>query len=223
VGALDGRVAVLTGSGTALGAGIGAALTGEGAHVHALDASFPWASRADAEGALAGAGDTIDVVVHAAVVPEALVSRPFADVDDAAWESIWEGTMRTSLWLCQAAFPYLRDRSGRIVFVLPTVSMSGAANLAPLAAATEAQRLLAKSAARQWGPNGITVNCLAAAPELVVDGVRSDSLTLSPPALGGPGDPQTDLGPAVVFLASDAGHFVTGATICADGGVWMAP
>jgi 3-oxoacyl-[acyl-carrier protein] reductase len=223
VGALDGRIAVLTGSDTALGAGIGAALTGEGAEVHALDGTFPWTSRADADAALAGVGATIDIAVHAAVVPAALEPRPIVEVDDAAWDAIWEGTKRTSLWLCQAAFPYLRDRSGRIVFVLPTVSMSGAANLAPLAAATEAQRLLAKSAARQWGPNGITVNCLAAAPELVVDGVRSDSLTLSPPALGGPGDPQADLGPAAVFLASEAGHFVTGATICADGGVWMAP
>ena len=34
---------------------------------------------------------------------------------------------------------------------------------------------------------------------------------------------EADLGPVVVFLASDAGHFVTGATICVDGGVWMAP
>jgi NAD(P)-dependent dehydrogenase (short-subunit alcohol dehydrogenase family) len=223
VGALDGRVAVLTGSGSALGAGIGAGLTGEGAQVHAIDDTFPWGSRADAEGALAGVGDTIDIVVHAAVVPEALVSRPFADVDDAAWESIWEGTMRRSIWICQAAHPYLSGRGGRILFVIPTVSMSGAANLAALSAATEAQRLLVKSAARQWGAAGITVNCIAVAPELVVDGLRSDSLTLAPPALGGAGDPQTDLGPVAVFLASEAGHFVTGATIGADGGVWMAP
>jgi NAD(P)-dependent dehydrogenase (short-subunit alcohol dehydrogenase family) len=123
----------------------------------------------------------------------------------------------------QAAYAQMRDGGGRIVFVTPTLSMSGAPRLAPYAAAVEGQRLLAKSAARQWGPDGITVNCLAPAPEHVAAGVRSTDVSLAPAALGGPGDPADDLGPVVAFLTGADGHFVTGVTICADGGVWMAP
>jgi NAD(P)-dependent dehydrogenase (short-subunit alcohol dehydrogenase family) len=53
--------------------------------------------------------------------------------------------------------------------------------------------------------------------------VSSTTVSLAPPALGGPGDAEHDLGPIAVFLASEAAHFVTGATISADGGIWMAP
>lgn len=84
-------------------------------------------------------------------------------------------------------------------------------------------RLLAKSAARQWGAAGIRVNCLAPAPEHVPIGVASAELALSPPALGSAGAPEADLGPIAAWLLSDDAHFLTGATLCADGGVWMAP
>jgi NAD(P)-dependent dehydrogenase (short-subunit alcohol dehydrogenase family) len=167
----------------------------------------------------------IDIVVHTAVDPVAVEPVLLADLDDDRWEAVWEGTMRSSLLCCQAAFTHMAGRGGRIIFSTPAVSMSGAAALVAYTAAVEGQRLLAKSAARQWGSHGITVNCVAPAPavgEADDTGGRSH-LPLTPPALGGPGDPETDLGPVVVFLASDAGHFVTGATVTLDGGVWMAP
>jgi NAD(P)-dependent dehydrogenase (short-subunit alcohol dehydrogenase family) len=107
--------------------------------------------------------------------------------------------------------------------VTPTASMSGAARLTTYTMVVEAQRVLAKAVARQWGPEGITVNCLAPAPEHVPVGMESAEVSLAPPALGGPGEPEADLGPVAVFLLSDAAHFVTGTTIGADGGIWMAP
>jgi 3-oxoacyl-[acyl-carrier protein] reductase len=118
----------------------------------------------------------------------------------------------------------MQPDGGRVVVVVPTFSMSGAPGFAAGAAAAEGQRLLAKSAARQWGADGITVNCVAVAPEQII-GERAGSATmaLADPALGGAGDAEADIGPVVVFLASDAAHFVTGATISADGGVWMVP
>ena len=59
-------------------------------------------------------------------------------------------------------------------------------------------------------------------------GVTGESLarkcvSLAPAAMGGPGDPRADLGPVLVALIGAGMRFVTGATICADGGVWMSP
>ena len=48
-------------------------------------------------------------------------------------------------------------------------------------------------------------------------------MSIAAPALGGPGDVERDVGPVAVLLAGDECHFVTGATVCADGGVAMAP
>jgi NAD(P)-dependent dehydrogenase (short-subunit alcohol dehydrogenase family) len=222
---LAGRVAAVTGASTSVGAGLAEAMTDAGAVVHSVDPTT-WQRRSDADAAftaVVGDAGRLDIVVHAAVVGAALEARPLVEVDDKGWDAVWERTMRSTIWCCQGAFPHLKRQGGRIVFVTPTISMSGAAGYTPLAVAVEAQRLLAKSAARQWGEFGITVNCLAPAPEHLIDGISADSMTLAPPALGGPGDPALDLGPVAVFLASDASHFVTGVTVCADGGVWMAP
>ncbi len=175
------------------------------------------------EQAAEAGGGPIDVVVHAAMPAIAFEATDLADVDDERWDAVWEGTMRSTLFVLQAAYRQMAGRGGSIVLVTPTVSMSGAERLVPYTTAVEGQRLLAKSAARQWGPDGIRVNCVAPAPEQVPIGVDSMSVSLAPPALGGPGDVTDDVGPVVVWLASDAAHFVTGVTVCADGGVWMAP
>lgn len=167
-------------------------------------------------------GAPVGVVLHAWAPARAYERVAFEAIDDERWNDVWEGAMRAALHVCQAAYPRLRG-AGRLLFVTPTVSMSGAAELVPYTTAVEGVRLLAKSAARQWGPDGITVNCLAPAPEQVPIGVDSIAMSLAPPALGGPGDPEQDLGPIAVFLASEAAQFVTGLTLSADGGVWMAP
>jgi NAD(P)-dependent dehydrogenase (short-subunit alcohol dehydrogenase family) len=246
--ALTGRVAVVTGAEQSLGRGLAlsladadasVALVGDaatlapltadlearGSRAVAVDADLE--RREELEDAFATAADEVggpvDVLVHAAMDPAAYQRRPFETVDDDRWHRVWEGTMRAALAVLQAAYGQMRGRGGRIVFVTPTVSMSGAAGLVPYAAALEGQRLLAKAAARQWGPDGITVNCVAPAPEQVPIDVESLEVSLAAPALGGPGDVETDVGPVVAFLASDAAHFVTGATVGADGGVWMAP
>jgi 3-oxoacyl-[acyl-carrier protein] reductase len=226
-GALEGKRVVVTGAERDPGRGLADALRDAGALVVGITEP-PFARRADADAAFAFAidehlGGPVDVVVHAAMPEVAFAPIDFTEVDDARWEAVWEGAMRGMLFTLQAAFAQMVGRGGNIVVVTPTVAMSGAARLVPYTTAVEGQRLLAKSAARQWGPDGIRVNCLAVAPEHVPIGVDSMSVSLAPPALGGPGDVVDDLGPIAVWLASDAAHFVTGVTVCADGGVWMAP
>ena len=203
---LEGRVVLVTGVDQPLGGGIAAALRDQGARV--VDSPQP----------------ELNAFVHAHIEPAALVPGAFMESDDELWARVWEGTMRTALRLCQAVHPHLaRSGRGRVVFVVPTLGMSGAANLAPLATAAEGLRVFAKSTARQWGADGITVNCVAVAPELAgVDPAAVGDAALSAPALGNAGDPERDIGPLVALLCSESSHFLTGATLSADGGGWMA-
>lgn len=221
----QGRVVLITGAAQPLGSGLARALTAAGAIVGVIEGDCT--TRSDAQLAVDDAVAAVGrphALVLAAVEPKALEPRPMVDTDDAAWTAIWEGAMRTSLWLCQAVHPHLAGNDGRVVFVTPTLSMSGAAGLAPWATAIEGQRLLAKSAARQWGADGITVNCVAPSATLCgLDPSAVGDMALSAPALGGTGDAEADLGPIVAFLCGPDSHFLTGATLSADGGVWMAP
>jgi NAD(P)-dependent dehydrogenase (short-subunit alcohol dehydrogenase family) len=246
--ALAGKVAVITGAENGPARGLALALAEAGAAIallgdaHALAPLVADLEAADARAVAIGtdfesgehtnrvfaqAADAlqgpIELVLHGAVPAVAYEPRDFVDLDDARWEAIWESAMRTMLFVFQAGFAQMDGRGGRFLLITPTVSMSGAARFAPYVAVLEAQRVLAKSAARQWGASGITVNCLAPAPEHVPIGVDSMTVSLAPPAFGGPGDVQRDLGPVAVFLAGDDAHFVTGATFNVDGGVWMAP
>jgi 3-oxoacyl-[acyl-carrier protein] reductase len=123
--------------------------------------------------------------------------------------------MREAIDALQDAF---RSGARRIVVVVPTIGMSGGAQHAHVAATAEALRVLVKSAARQWGRDGITVNAVAVAPELVLDAAAlAGPATLAPPALAPPGDASAVLD----FLCSEAAGDVTGQTVTVDGGRWM--
>jgi 3-oxoacyl-[acyl-carrier protein] reductase len=214
---LAGKFAVVNGAGTALGAGLVRALESAGATVATHDGLFR--SRKDVNRLAAVNDAVIDVLVHTAIESRLLEPVDLLSIAPRAWDA----TMQSTLYAVQGAFDGMQGGRGRIIVLIPTVGLTGTAGLVHLAAAVEGQRLLAKSAARQWGPLGITVNCVAVAPELVVAAPMQDLTAISKPVLGRDGDPQTDLGPIVEFLASDASHFVTGTTITADGGVWLYP
>jgi len=190
---LQNRVAVVTGADLQVGRGLAVALGNAGASIGLLG------------DARALAGVVADL--------EAVDARATAVALDAS-------TRETVL---QASFGQMQGRGGRIIVVIPTIAMSGAERLAPYVTAAEGQRLLVKAAARQWGADAIGVNCLAVAPEQLPIDVATTAAALAAPAFGGPGNVEHDLGPIAVFLAGDAGHYLTGATLCADGGTWMAP
>ncbi|MEI8001178.1 MAG: SDR family oxidoreductase [Actinomycetes bacterium] len=222
---LAGRVVAVTGAEWPLVAGLARGLRAAGATVVAVpDAAL--ATRAAAEaalGAIVAEHGSLAAVVHAAMDPVAYERVPMAEVDDARFDVVWEQTLRRALFVLQAGHTQMHADGGAFVVVTPVIGMAGAAGLAPYAAALEGLRILAKSAARQWGDRGIRVNVVAPAPEQVPVGVVSGDLALSPPALGRPGDPEADLGPVVAWLCSDGARFVTGETMSIDGGVWMAP
>lgn len=242
-----GRVVLVTGAARGLGRDLALGLADAGAGVGAVDrggtgpvaeliadtghlavgVDAPTQTREEASTAFAAVVDALgplDAVVHAAVDGDALVAALIADTADADWERRCEAPLRAALACAQAAFMQWRERGGQLVFVTPTVSMTGAATLVPYTTALEGIRALAKSAARQWATCSITVNCVAPPLELLAaDGRGAPEPTVGVAAFGRVPDGRLDVAPVVAWLAGPAAGRVTGLTITVDGGIVMAP
>jgi 3-oxoacyl-[acyl-carrier protein] reductase len=152
------------------------------------------------------------VVIHPWFDP---APRTFESLSDDDWDRAWEQPVRDVIVAMAEAH---RSGARRIVVVVPTTAMSGGDLHAHVAAPAEAIRVLVKSAARQWGPDGVTVNAVAVSPERVLDHAElADPGSLAAPALDGHDDPSA----VIAFLASEAAGDLTGQTVTVDGGRWM--
>lgn len=162
---------------------------------------------------------SIDLLVHAHVHPLALRANAVEDLSERDWIDACESTLDAAYRLAQAAHAHLAASGGRLVFVVPTIGLTGAVGFAPFAAAAEAVRALAKGIAKTWGRDGVTVNSIAYA---FTGDPATATHSLVPPALGSTGDLETDIAPVISLLASPEAHFVTGSTLVLDGGIWTA-
>ena len=160
-----------------------------------------------------------DVAVWASIAEEALLASPVVGMGEPDWVRRCEEPLFAALQFFQGAYPDLKGRDGRAVLVCPSVALEGAAGLVPLAAAAEGQRQLAKSLARRWGRDGITVNIVTVPVGAL--GPAPDDATRTERALTA--DPLVAAAATVVWLASAGAAGITGATIGADGGAVMAP
>jgi len=159
---------------------------------------------------LVGSEGPVDVVVH--VVTGDLDEVLLADLTLEAWDRRCDLPIRDAIDVAQAAHARMAGRGGRIVFVTPSLGLTGAAGLVPLATAAEGVRSLAKTAARQWGPDGIRVSCVAR---------RVAGPVVAIPTFEDPG--VEDVAGAIALLASDEASGVTGATLVVDGGTVLVP
>ena len=245
---LDGRVAIVTGAGQGVGEGIARALARQGAAV--VIAARREATGEPAAAAIRERGDVaelvvtdvtrrasvdacvattverfgrLDVVVHNAFAGG--VASRLEDTPDEVWFQLSHTAAWASFWCARAAFPHLRDSDhGRYVMVTSPSGVEGSANIPLYSPVKAAQRAMAKSLAREWGPFGITVNCLAPVadtPALAgafdqVPELRSAIEARTP--LGRIGDPEADIGGVAAFLCGDDAGYVTGQTIVCDGG-----
>jgi 3-oxoacyl-[acyl-carrier protein] reductase len=176
---------------------------------------------ADADARLHG----IDQVVHTWLAPGVLEPHRFVDLTDDEWADGCEHSLASAWWLARASAAPLRASSGSLVMDVPTLGMAGAAEFTMLAAVAEGVRVLAKACGRQWGVDGATVNTIAAAPHHWLDVGTADALTrgisLSTPAFGRHGSAADDLAPLIALLDDPDAHFLTAATLVADGGTWV--
>ena len=162
---------------------------------------------------------TVIAVGPAAALLRAL-SEAFRDVvvidgDATVDETIWQ-----TLVSLQTAYSSMK-RGGRIVVVVPTIGMAGAAGLVDYTTAIEGIRAMTKSAARQWGSEGIGVSMVAA--PLSVFAADIDTSHLSAAAVRD--DPtliHSIVETAKFLMRGDLDH-LTGETVIVDGGSVMLP
>jgi 3-oxoacyl-[acyl-carrier protein] reductase len=168
----------------------------------------------------------LDVFVHNATSRRSRGVVAVEDVDRTLWEEHASVSLRGAYYCAQAAFEQLSARQGHGRYILMTspAGMEGTSNNPPYGMVKAGIRGFVKSLAREWAPLGVNVTCispLARTPALEVayreNPVLQDRLAALVP-LGRVGDPETDIGPAVVFLAGDGSRYITGQTLVVDGG-----
>ena len=129
-----------------------------------------------------------------------------------------------TFYLMKAAFPYLKKTKGSVINLASGAGLEGQKTQTAYAAAKEAIRAISKVAANEWGQYGINVNIIS--PIVNSAGVEAWAKAypkmyqqvLAGIPLGRWGDPEKDIAPAVIFLASDDASYITGQTLMVDGG-----
>ena len=229
-----GRVALVTGAASGIGAAVAARLLTEGAKVATLDLAAPTlegvlgltgdvSSSADVDAAVAQATaelGPIDVLVCSAGVSGK--SLRTQDVSDAEWKTVMAINADGVFWCNRAVAPGMAERGyGRIVNVSSIAGKEGNPMAAAYSASKAAVIALTKAVGKDYASTGVTVNCIA--PAVIRTPILDD---LSPEHVDymieripmGRMGKVDEVAALICWLASEECSFTTGAVFDASGG-----
>jgi NAD(P)-dependent dehydrogenase (short-subunit alcohol dehydrogenase family) len=153
------------------------------------------------------------------------VRKKAVDVTWDDWNLILDTNLRGAFFVAQSvAKEMIPQGRGRIINIGSLTSVMGATGLGPYGASRGGIRQLTMSLADDWGPHGITVNCLAPGwfktdqNKVMYDDPEWVAALVDRIPVRRPGRP-SDLEGPIVFLASDASEYITGQTLLVDGGM----
>jgi gluconate 5-dehydrogenase len=153
------------------------------------------------------------------------VRKPALDVTWEDWNLVLDTNLRGTFFVAQAVARQMASRKyGRIINIGSVTCVAGYAGLGPYGASRGGVKQLTMSLADDWGPLGITVNCLApgwfktAQNAVMYENKEWVDYLCDRIPLKRPGQPK-DLDGAIVFLASDESEYITGQTLLVDGGI----
>jgi len=229
-----GKVALVTGGSSGIGAAVARRLHDEGARVASLDldAEAPngvlsltgdVARSADVEEAVArvqGELGPIDVLVCSAGVPGA--SLPTVDVTDEEWRRVM-GINADGVFYCnRAVIPNMVERGyGRIVNIASIAGKEGNPMAGAYSASKAAVIAMTKAIGKDLAQTGVLVNCVAPAvvETPILDGITEEHIgyMVERIPMGRMGEPE-EVAALVCWLASEECSFSTGATYDISGG-----
>lgn len=245
---LNGRVAIVTGGGSGIGAATalqfaehGADVVVAGRRVEPLEEAASDISRKTGRTCIAVPTDVRDEARVAALVArtvealgriDILVNNaggarhaPLRKLTQEKWRQGFDLNVHAAFLCSQAALPHMvEQRRGAIVNISSLAGLNGTMGTAPYSAAKAALQMYTRVAAAEWGPLGIRVNCVAPgmiATELAEANWAKTGFDAVAASKGFPlrrPGRPEEVARAVLFLASDAASYITGETLAVAGG-----
>jgi NAD(P)-dependent dehydrogenase (short-subunit alcohol dehydrogenase family) len=247
MGALDGKVAIVTGAAQGIGKAIAVGLAAEGARIVVADLARAEEAAVAYDGGVGLTVDVsreedvermaretlehcgaIDVLVNNAGLYASLQMRSFTEIPLEEWNRVMEVNVASMFLTCRAVVPAMRERGGgKIVNISSGTPFRGVPFLLHYVTSKGAIVALTRALAKELGKDGIHVNCVApgftmsdgvkAQPE-VIEKLRDASIAAR--TIQRDQVPEDVVG-AVVFLCTPAADFVTGQTMVIDGGQYF--
>ena len=166
-GRLQGRIALVTGAGSGIGAATAARLEADGAHVYGVDRAGAVERHADVTAPGMSetlVGETVERFGGLDILVPCAGISAFAALEghsDEYWDQVLAVNVTAVFRIIRAAVePLKKSRFGRIVTIGSTMSRFGAAGLVAYGTSKHAVLGMTRSIACELGPFGITVNCL---------------------------------------------------------------
>lgn len=239
----EGKVAIVTGAGSGIGEATARAFVDEGADVLLVD-SVEDKVRAVADSlptgrAVALQADVADPTAWETIVSDAVdrwdridvlvnnagtfTSGDITDIEPDEWHRVIETDLSSVFYGTRAALPFLRETTGSIVNTSSVSGMDADWRMSPYNAAKGGVSNFTKAAALDNGQFGVRVN--AVAPGLIWTDMTQQQAEdeelqheFAERVSLGRGGRSEEVAAAVLFLASDAASYITGAVLPVDGG-----